>query len=96
MAEREGFEPSMSVNPYALSRGAPSASRPSLPKTRRILTQLFKMPMAACNFFLIFKILYIISANSSLTEQTIPPTAVRQTSPSEFVDKFLLDEQTHP
>ena len=31
MAEREGFEPSMSVNPYALSRGAPSATRPPLP-----------------------------------------------------------------
>ena len=30
MAEREGFEPSMSVNPYTLSRGAPSAARPPL------------------------------------------------------------------
>jgi hypothetical protein len=32
MAEREGFEPSMELlTPYSLSRGAPSASRPSLP-----------------------------------------------------------------
>ena len=30
MAESEGFEPSMSVNPYTLSRGAPSATRPTL------------------------------------------------------------------
>ncbi len=31
MAEREGFEPSIQVLPvYSLSRGAPSASRPSL------------------------------------------------------------------
>ena len=31
MAEREGFEPSMELlTPYSLSRGAPSASRPSL------------------------------------------------------------------
>ncbi len=31
MAEREGFEPSMELlTPYSLSRGAPSAARPSL------------------------------------------------------------------
>ncbi len=31
VAEREGFEPSMELlTPYSLSRGAPSASRPSL------------------------------------------------------------------
>ena len=30
LAEREGFEPSMSVTPYSLSRGAPSAARPPL------------------------------------------------------------------
>jgi hypothetical protein len=30
MAESEGFEPSMGVNPYTLSRGAPSATRPAL------------------------------------------------------------------
>ena len=30
VAESEGFEPSMGVNPYALSRGAPSATRPAL------------------------------------------------------------------
>jgi hypothetical protein len=30
LAESEGFEPSMGVNPYALSRGAPSATRPAL------------------------------------------------------------------
>ena len=31
LAEREGFEPSMELlTPYSLSRGAPSASRPSL------------------------------------------------------------------
>ena len=31
MAEREGFEPSMELQaPYSLSRGAPSAARPSL------------------------------------------------------------------
>ncbi|KTD20261.1 hypothetical protein Llan_1912 [Legionella lansingensis] len=30
LAEREGFEPSMGFLPYSLSRGAPSASRPSL------------------------------------------------------------------
>ena len=30
MAEREGFEPSRGLLPYALSRGAPSTTRPSL------------------------------------------------------------------
>ena len=30
MAEREGFEPSIGINLYALSRGAPSATRPPL------------------------------------------------------------------
>ena len=30
MAEREGFEPSIRVNVYTLSRGAPSATRPPL------------------------------------------------------------------
>ena len=30
LAESEGFEPSMGVNPYTLSRGAPSATRPAL------------------------------------------------------------------
>ena len=30
LAEREGFEPSMEFPPYTLSRGAPSATRPSL------------------------------------------------------------------
>ena len=30
MAESEGFEPSKGVNPYSLSRGAPSATRPTL------------------------------------------------------------------
>ena len=30
MAESEGFEPSIGVNLYALSRGAPSATRPAL------------------------------------------------------------------
>ena len=30
VAEREGFEPSMGLVPYSLSRGAPSATRPSL------------------------------------------------------------------
>jgi hypothetical protein len=31
LAEREGFEPSMGfLNPYSLSRGAPSATRPPL------------------------------------------------------------------
>ncbi len=33
VAEREGFEPSMSVNPYTLSRRAPSATRPPLRMT---------------------------------------------------------------
>ncbi len=33
VAEREGFEPSMGSPPYTLSRGAPSASRPSLQKS---------------------------------------------------------------
>ena len=30
MAESEGFEPSKGVSPYSLSRGAPSATRPTL------------------------------------------------------------------
>ena len=30
MAESEGFEPSMRLPPYTLSRGAPSATRPAL------------------------------------------------------------------
>ena len=30
MAESEGFEPSIGVSLYALSRGAPSATRPAL------------------------------------------------------------------
>ena len=34
MAEREGFEPSIGINLYALSRGAPSAARPPLRKAR--------------------------------------------------------------
>ena len=45
VAEREGFEPSKGLlNPYSLSRGAPSAARPPLrfgvllKKRRRILT----------------------------------------------------------
>ena len=33
LAEREGFEPSMGINPYSLSRGAPSATRPPLRET---------------------------------------------------------------
>jgi hypothetical protein len=33
LAEREGFEPSMGINPYSLSRGAPSATRPPLQGT---------------------------------------------------------------
>ena len=34
MAEREGFEPSIRFHVYALSRGAPSATRPSLQNGR--------------------------------------------------------------
>ncbi len=34
MAEREGFEPSIPVKVYTLSRGAPSATRPPLQKVR--------------------------------------------------------------
>ena len=33
--EKEGFEPSMSVCPYSLSRGAPSTTRPLLQKPKR-------------------------------------------------------------
>ncbi len=42
MAEREGFEPSMSFRPYALSRGAPSATRPSLPNNGAHITTVFQ------------------------------------------------------
>ena len=42
VAEREGFEPSMSFRPYALSRGAPSATRPSLPNNGAHITMLFQ------------------------------------------------------
>ena len=35
LAEREGFEPSKSVNPYTLSRRAPSATRPPLRYSNR-------------------------------------------------------------
>jgi hypothetical protein len=31
LAEREGFEPSMGITPYTLSRRAPSAARTPLP-----------------------------------------------------------------
>ena len=34
LAEREGFEPSIGLTLYALSRGAPSATRPPLQKSR--------------------------------------------------------------
>ena len=33
LAEREGFEPSIGINLYSLSRGAPSATRPPLRET---------------------------------------------------------------
>ncbi len=39
MAESEGFEPSIGVNLYTLSRGAPSATRPAL-HISRLLYQL--------------------------------------------------------
>ena len=38
MAEREGFEPSIGFLLYTLSRGAPSATRPSLQTTARMLS----------------------------------------------------------
>ncbi len=41
LAESEGFEPSMGVNPYTLSRGAPSATRPAL------LTRAQSIPVPA-------------------------------------------------
>src|SRR6266446_3266475 len=40
MAEREGFEPSKGVNPYTLSRGAPSTTRPSLRVLGTLVCQL--------------------------------------------------------
>ena len=43
VAEREGFEPSIGVNLYTLSRGAPSATRPSLQITARIIPRNFEM-----------------------------------------------------
>jgi hypothetical protein len=90
MAEREGFEPSKGLTPYALSRGAPSAARPPLLMTRRILTHFFKMPTAMENYFLYFKSLVIFRAIS--THQI----AEHQLFLSEFVDKSLLCEQIHP
>ena len=49
VAESEGFEPSIGVNLYALSRGAPSATRPTLRnsgcarKRRRIIAQASRL-----------------------------------------------------
>ncbi|MEY3182857.1 MAG: hypothetical protein RLZ35_842 [Pseudomonadota bacterium] len=43
MAEREGFEPSMELlAPYSLSRGAPSAARPSLLRPFALICDIFK------------------------------------------------------
>ena len=36
LAEREGFEPSMAVTPYTLSRRAPSTARTPLPRRRPV------------------------------------------------------------
>ncbi len=38
MAESEGFEPSIEFPLYTLSRGAPSASRPTLHKARYFIS----------------------------------------------------------
>ena len=47
LAEREGFEPSKGVNPYSLSRGAPSAARPPL---RSVLNQTVAMDSIIADF----------------------------------------------
>jgi hypothetical protein len=47
VAEREGFEPSIGVNLYTLSRGAPSATRPPLRERQRILTHAAPSPPPA-------------------------------------------------
>ena len=49
LAEREGFEPSMSFTPYSLSRGAPSTTRPSL-RMRKTRSKRQYLKHAARNF----------------------------------------------
>ena len=57
LAEREGFEPSIRVNVYTLSRGAPSATRPPLlvngaystrasPKVKPLIRKTYDFPQA--------------------------------------------------
>ena len=48
MAESEGFEPSMSFTPYSLSRGAPSATRPTL---RNKWAALYTTHLSCKDFF---------------------------------------------
>ena len=48
MAEGEGFEPSKGVNPYSLSRGAPSATRPTLRNAGPIAQPGSICPMYPC------------------------------------------------
>ena len=50
LAEREGFEPSKGVNPYSLSRGAPSAARPPLQIVYRtlIINYLTRLSIQFC------------------------------------------------
>ena len=46
LAEREGFEPSMEVlPPYALSRGAPSTTRPSL--LNSVYSAVYSVPLTS-------------------------------------------------
>jgi hypothetical protein len=47
LAEREGFEPSIGINLYTLSRGAPSATRPPLRGRQRIPTHAAPSPPPA-------------------------------------------------
>ena len=41
MAESEGFEPSIGLTLYALSRGAPSATRPTLHYVKHNISFMF-------------------------------------------------------
>src|SRR3972149_10156178 len=51
LAEREGFEPSIHVNVYTLSRRVPSAARTSLLPESKLLSKTCVKGIYLCNIF---------------------------------------------
>ena len=62
MAESEGFEPSIGVNLYALSRGAPSASRPALHQSRLVYQKITIWLVIIVNLTYIWLIFFSLNA----------------------------------